>query len=134
MVVTVSLKDMVKNGVHFGHKASRWNPKMKKYIFGQRSGLHIIDLEKTADLFAYALDFIYNTIVEGKTILFATGTKWRKLSEEVKGSKEFENKGVSYCALCDSPLFKNKIVAVVGGSDSAVKDALLLSEHAKKFT
>lgn len=68
----------------------------------------------------------------GKTILFATGTKLRKLPESVKGSQEFENKGVSYCALCDSLLFKNKIVGVVGGSDSAAKDALLLSEHAKK--
>ena len=65
-----------------------------------------------------------------KAILFATGTKWRKL--EVPGSKEFENKGVAYCALCDSPLFKNKIVGLVGGSDSAAKDALVLAEHAKK--
>ena len=66
----------------------------------------------------------------GKAILFATGTKWRKL--EIPGSKEFENKGVNYCALCDGPLFKNKTVAVIGGSDSAVKDALVLSEHASK--
>ena len=51
---------------------------------------------------------------------------------KVPGSKEFANKGVQYCALCDGPLYKNKIVAVVGGSDSAAKDALLLSEHAKK--
>ncbi len=65
-----------------------------------------------------------------KTILFATGTKWKKL--EVPGAKEYENKGVAYCALCDAPLFKNKVVAVVGGSDSAAKDALLLAEHAKK--
>tara|TARA_Y100000310_G_scaffold167136_1_gene166893 strand:- start:4855 stop:5802 length:948 start_codon:yes stop_codon:yes gene_type:complete len=65
-----------------------------------------------------------------KTVLFATGTKWRKL--DVKGSKEFENKGVNYCALCDGPLFKDKIVSVVGGSDAAAKDALVLAEHAKK--
>jgi thioredoxin reductase (NADPH) len=65
-----------------------------------------------------------------KTVLFATGTKWRRL--EVPGSKEFENKGVAYCALCDGPLYRNKIVGVVGGSDSAAKDALLLAEHAKK--
>ena len=65
-----------------------------------------------------------------KTILLATGTKWRKL--EVPGSEEFENKGVAYCALCDAPLFKNKTVALVGGSDSAAKDALVLTEHAKK--
>jgi thioredoxin reductase (NADPH) len=63
-------------------------------------------------------------------ILFATGTKWRKL--DVPGSKELENKGISYCALCDGPLYKNKIVGIVGGSDSAVKDALVLAEHAKK--
>ncbi|MBL7059323.1 FAD-dependent oxidoreductase [Candidatus Pacearchaeota archaeon] len=67
---------------------------------------------------------------EAKSILFATGTKWRKL--EVPGSLEFENKGVNYCALCDAPLFKDKITAIVGGSDSAGKDALILAEHAKK--
>jgi thioredoxin reductase (NADPH) len=67
---------------------------------------------------------------KGKGVLFATGTKWRKL--DVPGSKEFENKGVAYCALCDAPLFKDKVVAVAGGSDSAAKDALVLAEHAKK--
>lgn len=66
----------------------------------------------------------------GKTILFATGTKWKKL--EVPGSLEFENRGVAYCSLCDGPLYKNKIVAVIGGSDSATKDALVLAEHARK--
>ena len=65
-----------------------------------------------------------------KTILFATGTQWRKL--KVPGGKELENKGVNYCALCDGPLFKDKIVSLVGGSDSAAKDALVLAEHAKK--
>ncbi|MBU0977191.1 MAG: FAD-dependent oxidoreductase [Nanoarchaeota archaeon] len=68
----------------------------------------------------------------GKTVLFATGTKWRKLPDSVKGNKEFENKGIAYCALCDGPLYKNKTVAVIGGSDSAAKDALVLAEHAKK--
>jgi thioredoxin reductase (NADPH) len=69
---------------------------------------------------------------EGKTILFATGTKWKKLPESVKGGRKFENRGIAYCALCDGALFKNKIVCVVGGSDSAAKDALVLAEHAKK--
>jgi len=67
----------------------------------------------------------------GKTIVFATGTRLRRL-ERVKGIKEFENKGISYCALCDAPLYKNKVIAVVGGSDTAAKEALLLSEYAKK--
>src|SRR3989338_7390857 len=66
----------------------------------------------------------------GKTVLFATGTKWRKL--EVPGAIEFENRGANFCALCEAPLYKNKIVGLVGGSDSAAKDALVLSEHAKK--
>jgi thioredoxin reductase (NADPH) len=65
-----------------------------------------------------------------KTILFATGTKWRKL--EVPGSKELEGRGISYCALCDGPLYKEKIVAVVGGGDTAAIDALIAAEHAKK--
>ncbi len=67
---------------------------------------------------------------EAKTLLFATGTKWRKL--EVPGAVDYEHKGVAYCALCDGPLFKDKIVGVVGGSDTAAKDALVLAEHAKK--
>ena len=67
-------------------------------------------------------------VYEGRALLFATGTTWRKL--EVKGSKGLENRGVAYCALCDAPMFKKKIVAVVGGSDSAAKDALVLAEHA----
>jgi len=66
----------------------------------------------------------------GKSILFATGTKWKKL--DVPGSLEYENKGVNYCALCDAPLYKDKIVGIVGGSDSAAIDALILAEHVKK--
>lgn len=65
-----------------------------------------------------------------KTIILATGTKWRKLPME--GALEYESKGVHYCSLCDGALYKNKTVAVVGGSDSAAKEALLLAEHAKK--
>ena len=65
-----------------------------------------------------------------KTLLISTGTQHRKLN--VPGMKEFENKGVSYCALCDGAFFKNKIVCVVGGGDSAAKEALFLSEHASK--
>ena len=66
----------------------------------------------------------------GKTILIATGTIHRKLG--VPGEKELENKGVSYCALCDGAFFKEKVVSVVGGGDSAAKEALFLSEHASK--
>ena len=88
-----------------------------------------VDVKKTS--FGFQVKTNKNSY-EGKTILFATGTKWKKLPESVKGNREFENKGVSYCAICDGPLFRNKEIAVVGGSDSAAKDALLLAEHAKK--
>jgi len=65
-----------------------------------------------------------------KAVLFSTGSEHRKLG--VPGEKEFENKGVSYCALCDGAFYKNKQVAIVGGGDSAVKEALLLSQYATK--
>ncbi len=66
-----------------------------------------------------------------KTIIFATGTEWRKLN--VPGEKEFTGKGVHYCALCDGLFYKDKIIGIVGGSDSAAKEALLLAEYGKKI-
>ena len=89
--------------------------------------------EKVEDVEKKEKEFLVKTDkneYRAKTILFAMGTKWKQL--EVKGSKEFENRGVVYCALCDAPLFRNKTVCVVGGSDSAAKDALVAAEHAKK--
>ncbi|MFH0955150.1 MAG: FAD-dependent oxidoreductase [Candidatus Micrarchaeota archaeon] len=65
-----------------------------------------------------------------KTVLVATGTKVREL--DVSGSKEFKNKGIQFCALCDAPLYKGKDVALIGGSDSAAKEAIVLSRYAKK--
>lgn len=67
---------------------------------------------------------------EAKTVILATGSKRRKLG--VPGEEEFDGKGVSYCAVCDAAFFKDKVVGVVGGSDSAAKEALLLSEYGKK--
>jgi thioredoxin reductase (NADPH) len=65
-----------------------------------------------------------------KTVIIATGVERRKLN--VPGEKEFQNKGVSFCATCDGALFHSKTVAIAGGSDSAAKEALLLTEYAKK--
>ncbi len=65
-----------------------------------------------------------------RVIIFATGTRRRKLPAE--GADKFENRGVYYCALCDGPIFRDKVVAVVGGSDGAAKEALLLQEYASK--
>ncbi len=68
------LLDMMKAGVHFGHTTSRWHPKMEEYIFGVRQGIHIIDLEKTAKRLQDALDFIFDQVSNGKSILWI-GTK-----------------------------------------------------------
>jgi small subunit ribosomal protein S2 len=70
----IALKDLLEAGVHFGHQTKRWNPKMKQYIFGERNGIYIIDLGKTAKLFREAEQFVTNLAAEGRTILFV-GTK-----------------------------------------------------------
>lgn len=70
----ITLLDLLKSGAHFGHTTSRWNPKMKPYIYTVRSGIHILDLEKTKQALAKALDFVKDTAAKGGTILFV-GTK-----------------------------------------------------------
>src|SRR5688500_15007781 len=70
----IALKDLLEAGVHFGHQTKRWNPKMKQFIFGERNGIYIIDLAKTARLFREAEQFAMNLAAEGRTILFV-GTK-----------------------------------------------------------
>jgi small subunit ribosomal protein S2 len=68
------MKDLLEAGVHFGHQTKRWNPKMKPYIFGERNGIYIIDLGRTARLYKEAADFISNTAGQNGTVLFV-GTK-----------------------------------------------------------
>ncbi|MBM4405697.1 MAG: 30S ribosomal protein S2 [Chloroflexi bacterium] len=70
----VSMKLLLETGVHFGHKTRRWNPKMKQYIFTQRNGIHIIDLQQTVGLLAKAYDYVKTTVANGGVILFV-GTK-----------------------------------------------------------
>ncbi len=70
----VTMKEMLEAGVHFGHQTRKWNPKMKKYIFGARNGIYIIDLQQTVRMFRDAYDFITKTVAGGKSVLFV-GTK-----------------------------------------------------------
>ncbi len=74
MPCNVTMKDLLECGVHFGHQKRRWNPKMKKYIFGVRKNIYIIDLQKTLRHIKYAYNVVKNAAEEGKTILFV-GTK-----------------------------------------------------------
>jgi len=71
---TITIKQLLEAGVHFGHQTARWNPKMKKYIFGERNGIYIINLELTLGCLEKALVFIRQLAVEGKEVLFV-GTK-----------------------------------------------------------
>jgi small subunit ribosomal protein S2 len=72
--VEITMKELLEAGVHFGHQTRRWNPKMKEYIFGERNGIHIIDLQKTLKMFRDAARYVSEQAAHGKSILFL-GTK-----------------------------------------------------------
>jgi small subunit ribosomal protein S2 len=82
------MKELLEAGVHFGHQVRRWNPKMKEYIFGERNGIYIIDLQKTQRMFREAISFVTNLIAEdrGKTVLFV-GTK-RQAQDAIREESE----------------------------------------------
>jgi small subunit ribosomal protein S2 len=73
-LVSITMKQLLEAGVHFGHQTKRWNPKMKEYIFGERNGIYIIDLQKSLKLFKNAIQFVHDLGAQGKTVLFL-GTK-----------------------------------------------------------
>lgn len=79
-MVEITIKQLLEAGVHFGHQTSRWNPKMKPYIFGARNGIHIIDLQQTVGMLRDACGFIRDLVADGGQILFV-GTK--KQAQEV---------------------------------------------------
>jgi len=81
LAVEITMKELLEAGVHFGHQTRRWNPKMKEYIFGERNGIHIIDLQKTLKMFRDASRFVSELIAQGRSILFV-GTK-RQAQEAV---------------------------------------------------
>jgi small subunit ribosomal protein S2 len=78
----LSVRELFEAGVHFGHQTKRWNPKMRSYIYGSRSGIHIVDLDQTSQLFKRAFDFITDTVSRGGGVLFV-GTK-RQAQEIVR--------------------------------------------------
>jgi len=82
----ITMKELLEAGVHFGHQTKRWNPKMKEYIFGERNGIYIIDLQKTLKMFKEASKFVQELAAEGRLVLFV-GTKRQAqdaIAEEAK--------------------------------------------------
>ncbi|MGC2194348.1 MAG: 30S ribosomal protein S2 [Terriglobales bacterium] len=73
-MANITMKELLEAGVHFGHQTKRWNPKMKEFIFGERNGIYIIDLQKTLKMFKEASKFVQDLAAEGKIVLFV-GTK-----------------------------------------------------------
>jgi small subunit ribosomal protein S2 len=86
------MKELLEAGVHFGHQTKRWNPKMKEYIFGERNGIYIIDLQKTLKLFKDAMRYVQDMAQQGKTVLFV-GTK-RQAQEAI--AEEATRAGMYY--------------------------------------
>jgi small subunit ribosomal protein S2 len=87
----ITIKELLEAGVHFGHQINRWNPKMKRYIFGERNGIFIIDLQQTMARFEAAYDFVRETVAQGDSVLFV-GTKRQAkdiVEEEAKRCQMF---------------------------------------------
>jgi len=94
-IPNVTIEQLLEAGVHLGHKTLRWNPKMKKYIFGKRNSIHIIDLTQTLELTNVALEKVYNTIVNNEKILFVSTKK--QASEAIADvAKETDQYFVNY--------------------------------------
>lgn len=92
--MVITMKELLEAGVHFGHQVKRWNPKMKKYIFGERNGIYIIDLQKTVKMFEEAYNFIKDLSSRGESVLFV-GTKKQAqdviIEEAQRGQSYFVN-------------------------------------------
>ena len=94
-IPNVTIQQLLEAGVHLGHKTLRWNPKMKKYIFGKRDSIHIIDLTQTLELTHVALEKVYSTIVNGGKILFVS-TKKQASEAVAEVAKETDQYFVNY--------------------------------------
>jgi small subunit ribosomal protein S2 len=92
LAVEITMKELLEAGVHFGHQTRRWNPRMKEYIFGERNGIHIIDLQKTLKMFREAARYVSEQTARGRGVLFL-GTK-RQAQEAIK--EEAERCGMFY--------------------------------------
>jgi len=92
----VTMKDLLECGMHFGHQTRRWNPKMKKFIFGVRKNIHIIDLQKTLRYFRYTYNVVRDAAADGKTVMFV-GTK-----------KQARNAIVEHAQRCGMPYVQTR--------------------------
>src|SRR2546427_214463 len=122
LAVEITMKELLEAGVHFGHQTRRWNPKMKEYIFGERNGIHIIDLQKTLKMFREAARFVSELSGQGKTILLI-GTK-RQAQEaiaEETAVREARRMGVPVVSVVDTNCNPDLVDWVIPGNDDALR-------------
>jgi len=126
----IKMADRVENYPGFGNiSGTDLVKKMKEHAGDYKENVHFIEgkIKKIKKYFQLLGDKFK---IISKAIIFATGSRWKEL--RVPGERKFSGKGVHYCGLCDGTLYKNKIVAVIGGGDGAVNEAMLLTRYAKK--
>lgn len=120
-MAVVTMKNLLESGVHFGHQTKRWDPRMKKYIFAQRNGIHIIDLQKTIVAIKEAYEAIRKAVLEGKSILFV-GTK-----KQAQGAVEAE------ASRCGMFYVNNRWLGGMLTNFSTIKKSLLRLKKLEKM-
>jgi len=120
-MAVVTMKNLLESGVHFGHQTRRWDPRMKKYIFAQRNGIHIIDLQKTIVSIKDAYDVVRQTVLAGKSVLFV-GTK-KQAQASVKREAE----------RCDMFFVNNRWLGGMLTNFSTIKKSLLRLKKIEKM-
>lgn len=111
-MTTELIRQLLEAGVHFGHKTSNWNPRMAKFIFGERANIHVIDLEKTAECLNKAIDFLKNISSQGEVVLFV-GTK-KQAQEIIKSEAE----------RCSSPYVNSRWIGGLLTNFSCIKRSI----------
>ena len=117
----VTMKDLLECGVHFGHQTRRWNPKMKKFIFGVRKNIYIIDLQKTLRYFRYTYNVVRDRAAEGQTMIFV-GTK-KQASEAIKKA----------AIACDMPYVNHRWLGGMLTNFGTIKKSIRKLEIIKKM-
>ena len=112
MDIEISLEDLLKNGSHFGHNKKRWNPKMEKYIYGEKNGTHILDLRKSLPLIENALKFAHESSKNNKKFLFVSTKKQH--SEIVESiAKETNNYYVNFNSVLSITILIFNIINII---------------------
>ena len=126
-IPTITIQQLLEAGVHLGHKTLRWNPKMKKYIFGKRDSIHIIDLTQTLELTHVALEKVYNTIVNGGKILFVSTKK--QASEAIAEVAKEKNIAATLLKIQEKKTQKGNSYAIIKFTDlSSVFELFIFSD------